>query len=239
MITENEQDELIFDFLEGNLSHDEEEAFLMLKEESELFNRQVRLWQNTYLEEPLPSVELLERKLMIEPVRHTVNFSSRIYMILMIMMTYATLPGDGVEKYIPDTITSVTHDNIPVPYEATDQVSKIIFDCAEAGSTAGNRTVETQAEVSTKNHRPIDQSAVLSKPNLEALFKTEQVTLEEIEVRKDKTQKQASSVAKKKWSRREKRLIRQKLWQDNHTRKANEFLKGNVPYVVPLNSNNF
>jgi hypothetical protein len=239
MTTENEQDELIFDFLEGNLSHDEEEAFLILKEESELLNRQVRLWQNTYLEEPLPSVELLERKLMIETVRHTVNFSGRIYMVLMIMLTYVTLSGDSVQKHVPDIITKVTHDNISVPYETTDQASEIIFDCTEEDNIAVKRTVETQAKVFAKNDRTIDQSAILSTPNLEALFKTEQVTLKKIEIRKDKIQKQAFSVTKKKWSRREMRLIRQKLWQDNHTRKANEFLKGNVPYVVPLNSNNF
>ena len=239
MITENEQDELIFDFLEGNLSHDEEEAFLILKEENELFNRQVRLWQNTYMKEPLPSVELLERRLIIQPGRHTVNFSSRIYMVLIIMLTYVTLPGDGVEKYVPGAITKVTHDNTPIPEETADQASKIIFDCMEDQNIVVKRTVQTQSEVVTKDDRPINQPAVLSKPDLEALFMTEQLILKKIEVRKGETPKPNSVAARKKWSRREMRMIRQKLWQDSDTRKANEFQKGNVPYVVPLNSNNF
>jgi hypothetical protein len=43
----------------------------------------------------------------------------------------------------------------------------------------------------------------------------------------------------KKWSKRELRLLRKKRWQTIELRRESEFQKGRVPYVVPLNNNNF
>jgi hypothetical protein len=238
MITENEQDELIFDFLEGNLSPDEEEAFLIMKEESELFNRQVRLWQNTYLEEALPSVELLEKKLFIKPGSDTVNFSSRLYIILIILLTYATLSGDSTHHNVPHTVVKVVQNN-SIAGETAGKDLNLIVGCTEVRKIVARRTIELKSETPIENSQPAYQPFILFERKPEVSFKTEQPTLRKIEIRKNGDQKTTTVVARKKWTRQEMRRIRQKLWQDNHTRNANKFLKGKVPYVVPLNSNNF
>src|SRR4051812_1203499 len=102
MTTENEKDELIFDFLEGNLNAAEEEAFLILQEESELFNRQVRLWQNTYMHEPLPAIKNLESKLFINTGNHTTSYTTRIYIIFIVMLTSVMFSHDHARQHHAD-----------------------------------------------------------------------------------------------------------------------------------------
>jgi hypothetical protein len=66
MKIEGDIDELIFDYLEGNLNKEEHEAFNLLKEENETFAHQVRLWQNGYVNEALPSTSELEERCMVK-----------------------------------------------------------------------------------------------------------------------------------------------------------------------------
>jgi hypothetical protein len=241
MNTIDKQDELIFDFLEGNLSPDEEEAFLILKEESEVLGRQVRLWQNTYLKEPLPSVEALEKKLFIHDEGHSRNFSSRIYAILMIALTYIVAPGDHVQRYIQGPLAEIANENVvAIPESAFDPLNtgpdcsgKKYKDSAQASITRQHEA--PSAEYHSAESRPL----VLSDLKTEAVFELQQIALEKIRIRVTKTHTPGSFKARKKWSRREQRLIRKKLWQEDKTRDINMFLNGNEPYVVPLNTNNF
>lgn len=233
MIANKETDELIFDFLEGNLSPDEQEAFLILKEESEVLNRQVRLWQNTYLKEPLPSIQSLEKKLFM-PSKHSVSFWSRIYLTL-VMLLYVSLPGDRGPKLIPVDFEVVRFNNVSsLP---ADQAPITTIDCVDDNIPVA--TLKIKSKKSVENNLLVTESVMLTKLKLHNLFEAGQPTLRKISLGKGGPQKAISVASRKKWSRKEMRLIRQKRWQDSRARNANEFIKGNVPYVVPLNSNNF
>ncbi len=234
MITENEQDELIFDFLEGNLSPDEKEAFLILKEESEVLGRQVRLWENTYLHEPLPSIEVLENKLLI-PENGARGFSFRIYGLLIMMLAILPIVGDRQEASIRN---SVAHIDItePLIHKQEIQSFKRIA-----------KTVEKKKNVTRKT--PKQETVPESMVQFQPSASVPAIEIDEIRTSQDLVLKKISpgklSVKKpvltfhKKWSRHEKRQIRKKKWKDSDAKHAAEFMKGNVPYVVPLNSNNF
>lgn len=237
MTTANEQDELIFDFLEGNLSPDETEAFMLLKEESELFNREVRLWQNAYIDEPLPSVKALEEKLLIKPNTHSGNFSTRIFTALIIMFMFTVIPEDRTMQSCSETF-AIQRDAAKTinrqeqiknfQRNLTFKENKIKFDQRE-------KHHPVTAEVDQNEY----QSVVFSERKPESLFKTKVLTLQKIEIIKIGNRKPPSNIAGKNWTSKEKRQIRKKRWHDIRTREAKKFLKGNVPYVVPLNSNNF
>jgi hypothetical protein len=237
MTTNSEQDELIFDFLEGNLSPDEEEAFIMLKEESEVFNRQVRLWQNTYFDEPLPSVKVLEEKLLIKPNTHSGNFPTRIYTVLIIMFMFAVTPEDRTRKPGSETFKVLRNVSKTIPHQ--DQIENLQTDLNFKENKTKSTSRENHSQVVTEVNESEYQSVVLSYQKPESLFKPQEFTLQKIGLTKNKSRKPTSVVVRKKWTGREKRQIRKKRIQDRREREANEFLKGNVPYVVPLKSNNF
>jgi hypothetical protein len=244
MIPDNKQDELIFDFLEGNLSADEEEAFLILKEENELLNRQVRLWQNTYLRAPLPSVEALEKKLLI-PYRHGGTFPSQLYIILIVALVSIVFHGDWVQSYRvalpvePGSKSSTTYIP-PSRHEAETENSEIIATCPQDHyAKRGNEPVR-QYEVKP-NGKSLPELSTLTVADLEraVLLKPLLSPLTPVNITPSTSRRSDTVTKAKKWSRREVRLIRKKRRLDERTRKANEFLKGNEPYVVPLNGNNF
>jgi|GEM_PF-6082090 len=240
MITEEKQDELIFDFLEGNLSPDEEEAFLILKDESEILNREVRLWQNTYLQEPLPSVEALEQKLVIQKNRDTGRLSTRIYAIMLIGMTLIAA-GDSFDKYIAGSIPQSKAQLTP-SQETTAPISNLVPEYSEKVTSVGRQILASPE--SKENIAPLtDRLAtgeLFALPVLkgeELMIKPQAHTLEDF--RFTRPEKDQRTHVQRKWSRHEQRLIRKKIWQDHRSRKVNEFRSGNEPYVVPLNTSNF
>jgi hypothetical protein len=233
MITDDQHDELIFDFLEGNLSPEEEEGFQILRDESEVFSRQIKLWENAYLHDPLPSIKNLEDKLLIRKEHGTSAIFKRLSFLLFILVMH-----DSVQIYerVPaDRQTNIVN----VPNFTTSE------DSPQAGSECEVKSV--QAETSTQREvTPIVDSrsaeptlAGAVKVRLNPLLEWRQPVLEKLTIESVSTTTPVSEVVRKKLSRRENRLLRKIRWQNDGTRKANEFQKGKIPYVVPLNDNNF
>jgi hypothetical protein len=235
MITENEQDELIFDFLEGNLSPDEKEAFLILKDESEVLSRQVRLWENTYLHESLPSIEALENKLLI-PENGSRGFSFRIYGLLIMMLAILPIVGDRQETSI--RTLSIAHVDITKPLVRKQELQ--YFERIP-------KAVEKKKKVTNKQQIP--ETAPVNIMQFLPSYSVPDVKVDEVHTSQDLPLKKVSlaklrvktpaTTFRKQWSGKERRAIRKKKRKDSSAKQAGEFMKGNVPYVVPLNSNNF
>jgi hypothetical protein len=92
--------------------------------------------------------------------------------------------------------------------------------------------------ISVENYPSVKESLLAfdRKPKT-ALANTPSLTLQKLTLAKSK--KYRTTTARKKWTRRELRLLREKLWQEQQLRYEKEYRRGRVPYVVPLNSNNF
>jgi hypothetical protein len=236
MITDNKQDELIFDFLEGNMSADEAEAFRILQEESELLNRQVRLWQNTYLREPLPSVEALQQKLFIRPDnRHSGTFSARLYSLLMVVMLYVATSEDSGQKNISDMQGRIFVQKAARIANTLDTSTGIKEDFKSATHCSDIPDIKTKRirilkpkAISVENYPSVKESLLAfdRKPKT-ALANTPSLTLQKATIVKNK--KYPAITARKKWTRRELRLLREKLWQDQQLRNEKEYRRGRVP----------
>jgi hypothetical protein len=85
-------DELIFDYLEGNLEAEEKEAFELLMRENDMVHWQVKLWRNTYVEEPLPVIDELERKLAISNDTSTITGMARRLFMNTLLVLLVFLP---------------------------------------------------------------------------------------------------------------------------------------------------
>jgi hypothetical protein len=228
-------DELIFDYLEGNMSLEEQEAFMLLKEENEKFGQMVRVWKNTYVKEALPSIPELESKLLIHSAEPGRSFSGRIYILFMVLLIF--LPADKIGRI--SNKTESAFQNQP-PIDCPDKAEPVFKTKTKTKNKQDQKTGMTYT--STKQ---VDNSVapiVVSKKEIELVtdldlampFVFEKSTLKKIGYKKTFSEK----ANRKKWSRKEERLIRQKRWSDWRRAQAG-FLSGNEPYVVPLNSNNF
>jgi hypothetical protein len=235
MITENEQDELIFDFLEGNLSADEKEAFLILKDESEVLSRQVRLWENTYLQEALPSVDALEKKLLIRVDNGTRGFSSRIYGLLIMMLAFLPVTGDKQETLIRKMSIEQVNVTKPLPQDQKLRYSELIPQTLKEHDVKQAVRIQEPVMPSVED---IQDPASVHDLKMDAVHVSQDLALQKIKVGQLNVRKAVLSF-RKQWSRLEKKQIRKKKWKDSDAKHAAEFMKGNVPYVVPLNSNNF
>jgi hypothetical protein len=233
MITENEQDELIFDFLEGNLSPDEQEAFLMLKDESELLAREVRLWENTYLHEALPAVGALEQKLLIRTDTGGRGVSFRLYTMLIMMLAILPIVGDKQEASVRQTRLDLVKSEKPLIH-LLDLQHFQSTPLQEEKHVLAKKAIQRLADGEEK----LQPSALIPDVRVSEIRTSRDLALKKISLAKLRVKNSVSPV-RKKWSRREKRLIRKKKWNDSDVRQAAEFMKGNVPYVVPLNTNNF
>jgi hypothetical protein len=233
MNTGPQTDELIFDFLEGNLSREEEEALRILKDESELFDREVRLWQNTYLREELPAIESLEQKLLIRSGWNFALWGSRLCMLLLgiFASTSATLHQTNFPKRAEERkITAICSPAAQV-HVSPDLAVTVIRKAITKPVTL------LSAQVSISDPDPMDID-IVSERKLDSIIEVGKVTLPVISIKKTEKVK-PSALSRKKWTRRETRMLRKKRWRENRERAASEFQKGKVPYVVPLDSKNF
>lgn len=236
MITDDQRDELIFDYLEGNLNAEEEEVFRILNDESELFNREVRLWQNTYISEPLPSIEALENNLLIAGKNNTRNtIVSRIGIALILLFVNTTPDTGNSSVSLAGRLKNSAQ--VAIPGEREEPKNAITTECQPELRTAkktqslaslSDDARELSFTPSSGSVLKLDFIIEVPKPGVGNL-PTEALTIP-ISVGK---------AERKKWTRRENRLIRKKRWRADELRRQSEFLKGKVPYVVPLDSNNF
>jgi hypothetical protein len=242
MTTDDQQDQLIFDFIEGNLTAEENDAFRILIEESELLDREVRLWQNVRLkEEPLPSTDGLEKKLLL--LRHGTtgrNTATRIYCLLLILLVGLTPQSEKSAVY---TYHQHLSDVVSTP-------EVIVFDrvsnCEEVvAATEGDvpasiqKSTAPDPKVASDAHTFAIEEIPLTAKKLQTIIDAKKPDWRTMKIKKTIYDQPAAGIERKEWSGREKRLIRQRLRNAERVRQANEFQKGRVPYVVPLNNNNF
>jgi hypothetical protein len=242
-MTDEAIDEVIFDYLEGNLSAEEKEAFEVILNESEVTSYQVKLWQKTYVEEALPSVEMLEKRLLrpaAETVVTAVSFWQKLFMVLVIVSTAAVFQEfqdhtDSDSKLLSPVKnidqTFLNENPTNVPEECTSFVVK--------------RVVKAPADIKPEVHSEIVaplSSVVLNSANINTLA-LKSISMD-VPYKADFNLVEAGSkvsriTSVRKYTGAERRSIRKKKRKEEERRMATEFMKGNVPYVVPLKSNNF
>jgi hypothetical protein len=243
-MTHEALDEVVFDYLEGNLSAEEKEAFEVLMNESEVTSYHVKLWRNAYVEEALPSVETLEN-MLLRPVPHSkpvVQPSLWQKLIIGLAITISAFiiqnPQVELESFSVTTSTPKIMDGTVPELEP-----KVIeTECPTAmGSVENINPVSSDKGISREIYvETLPVSLTISNVNT-SVFKqvlTGDSELIDFEIRMTEFGLGHKTV-KRKLSASERRSINRKKRQEYEEKRAARFMKGNVPYVVPLKSNNF
>src|SRR5262245_10934614 len=112
MKLEGDIDELVFDYLEGNLDKEEQEAFDLLKEENETFSHHVRLWQNAYISEALPVTSELEKRCLVRGGSGT-GLMTNVGLIAIIVGMMLFVPSSTSELRIATHPPDITTEQAP------------------------------------------------------------------------------------------------------------------------------
>jgi hypothetical protein len=236
-------DEVIFDYLEGNLSAEEKDAFDVLLNESEVTTYQVKLWRNAYVNEPLPSVEILEQRLL-RPVAGNPAVQSSFWQKLLIGLTIAfsaliiqksgfEFPTSPIANVSP-TISDETPTNL--------EWKMVEIECPD------DLVSPQHLKTNSKDYETPRQLHVMTLPVLLNISNVntsvlEQALMGDVELRGFEILVTEPNLGVKTVKRRlsasERRSINRKKRKEYENKMAIKFMKGNVPYVVPLKSNNF
>jgi hypothetical protein len=232
-MTEQEwiSEEIIFDYLEGNLSVEEKDAFELLMNESEMIAHEVKVWRNTYISEPLPNVEHLENFLIIKSSSAGAGQLKR-FLSAMALLLLLTSPSPNVYEF-----SEKESATLPVLNEA--QMDSNVLKDSDCGGIPnifnekiGRQKSKTTDELILVSHREtVHPQVLLSKP-----FIWKEIQLKEIPF--VETKLVTTSMVKKKMIRKSRSLNAQKRRNEVENIAA-KFLSGREPYVVPLKSTNF
>jgi hypothetical protein len=241
MITEdNELDELIFDYLEGNLDTNEKEAFEILLSENDTLQQLVKQWKNTIITESFPATRELEQRI-IKPDKNVVRiFSSRLFIVGMLLLfifslteTKEELPNHAhLQKEIILPEVNDSEELLCEPFPASFT--------REAIQNTNRKKITTQKKISSYQELSLRKepetlltlSTPSTTPLTETLSPTPAITMVDdvsIKIWQEKN----------KFTRSTQRKINKKRRKDYEEKLALPFLKGKVPYVVPLNTKNF
>jgi len=223
---DNSYDELIFDYLEGNLSTQERQAFEMVMDDNEQLFHQVQVWKRTYVAEEMPEVSLLEKTLLIKS-KGGFGISTLVSSIILVACLFVFQNTNPV-------LYQAEYKVAPIE-EVTTQLQTKFSVKEEEVSSAQKQILE--AKIIQESILPLSlQSELLpQKIFLQVLTNPEIPEIRELKLMVVKTKKLSPT----RFSRKEMRELNQKKRQGQEKRMADQFLKGREAYVVPLNNKNF
>jgi hypothetical protein len=242
-MTHEALDEVVFDYLEGNLSAEEKEAFEVLMNESEVTSYQVKLWQNAYVGEALPSVEMLEQRLLRPVAGNSAvqsSFWQKLLSGLTVVFSALIIQYSGFEfesfpiANVAPRVIDQTRINL--------QSKAIETECTETIISPQLIKRDTRDKVTSQEVHAETLPVLLNISSLNTSLLKEATTgdarVKDFEIQRTESNLGVKTV-KRKLSGSERRSMNRKKRKEYEKKIATKFMKGNVPYVVPLKSNNF
>jgi hypothetical protein len=234
MKREADLDALIFDYLEGNLSVGEREAFDRQLQEDEKLQTELQIWQKTYLSEDLPDTSRLD-ELLLRPENKD-YYQLFLNSFLFLAVVFIILPGRLKEKSAPNYLdVSPSKHGLNLPSISPSAAKE------KGPGTAVFPFMQLSRKSSdTSLDQNISEGRIDDVETLKSIEGRGSEAIEPIfEIptrinRADLKSKEIKSLSKAEIRKRN-RLIRKTYT----ARKAGEFRKGRIPYVVPLDNKNF
>jgi hypothetical protein len=232
----DENDLLLFNYLEGNLSAEEEKALESTLLTDVSLQAELSYWQETYIEPDSYGTNGLEAKLLLPqqtPVQSTGSFQVIIATLLASLLSLVPVPlafksQDQLHSYPLSSILPAESKQVAQP----DSRKSI-----DVLRPVKKETIIAEHSKKFEVGKPIliDALPALSLQPLSQNETGDLVLLAEKEIKVYWKKKPATRIL----SGKERRNIARMKEKALQRRMANEFLKGRVPYVVPLNTNNF
>lgn len=240
-----ELDKLLFDYLEGNLL-EEKARELEQKAASDVFlGSEIEYWKDTMVTSDFYDTSLLEEKLLMAeniPASQAVKTgtSASLYLFVWMVCLCSLWPAQ-LEK-----AALLMDDKNAFRITATETISKVLPGPELIG-------VEKSITPDITSHQQMLPVAVI--PSVDRLSKSAVTAFKRLDSRPLTLYKEVNEVflpevatkkltlkkmpAPRTISRKQARHIARMKERALQRRKANEFLKGRIPYVVPLNTRNF
>ncbi len=245
---DNNMDEVFFDYYEGNLSENEKTELFSLLDDNPSLHHDFMLWKNAYVHEPLPPIGAMERSL----IKHEKwSFTAKTYAALGIaacagiMVLFWLITAERKLDQKSNVLnTPIKENNEPAVSDFSQSTNKVILKKNITRPTNKNQlpsvkenfqprvssidTVTARLDMVKEKNSDIVSDVSIDTFNID----TEPLQLEE-NVIENMTQ-QAMPLSKKELKKIQKAKERAKI-----RRQEQEFLKGDQPYVVPIDPNRF
>lgn len=229
-------DLVLFDYLEGNFSEDQMTQIEKEINADPLMAEELEIWQSSRIESGFYDTAELENDLIRETV---LSFNFSFYLNSLLIMGIAVFTGTN-SKTIPLTLAAATHvlpkaEAIPpqVVFQQVDSTPEILI-FPHQKVTASFAEYETSFTQTTALNIPR-----IMQPKLEPVESANHlISVEPTEMAispaSTATAKEIKKIDRK--SMKAKNRMQRKAKQN---RMASEFMKGDIPYVVPIDTQNF
>ncbi|WP_224997561.1 hypothetical protein [Cesiribacter sp. SM1] len=242
-MNEESRDLLLFDYLEGNLT--EERAAMLKKALStdHQLQAELELWKDSFVVQEFYATDVLEDKLLRKVKKpFPVTGPAAGFLLLLVASLLSFIPA-GEDEHVTYFIKR------PLPESPLTEAAPADEKALEAEVNAGAPAIPSNLAL----QRPAEQQIVVVAPPVAVSDRLAALphTLGGMPETKDSFLKTAvpavmesrESPARlhptKEYSRKKERQIRRMKEKALQQKKANEFIKGNRPYVVPLDTQNF
>lgn len=252
--SQEELDRLLFEYLEGTLPSAEEGKLEERLLSDSLLEEELESWQESFVTQDFYPTKALEKKILANtPTRFTylrVGAAALLGLSLFISLFYFFgFEEAAVERLVQESKKVVATE--PVPTE--EPVDKIAGNNQKSAPDQPRQTVVAEVQErlfftkavpeqkpeKKKQAAPAFMQGALPEPE-KLLPKLEMIPIPPLELplRMEKVKIQAERAIFA-ISKKEQRKINRMKRKSQEKRMAREFIKGNHPYVVPLNTQNF
>ena len=253
-LPQEESDRLLFDYLEGGLSPAEEEMLEERLLSDSLLQEDLESWKESYVTQDFSPTEALEKKILANtPGRFTyfrMGAAALLVLSLFISLFYFFgFEEAAVERLVQELKKVVATEPVPIeePVDkiagnnqksAPDQPRQTVVAEVQERSSFAKAVPEKKPEKKELAAPAFIQEALPEPEKLLAKLEMAPIPPLERQVKMAKVKIQADraifSISKK-----EQRKVNRMKRKNQEKRMAREFIKGNRPYVVPLNTQNF
>lgn len=249
-INPNNYEEWLFEYFEGSLSKEEKNELLNFTQRDPVLQEEFNYWEKSYIREPLPAKLKIEGALLKNtPIKMYGKYAS-IGLILVVGIAYYLFNLKSTPPLIREAITEetiqskvteeiITSKSIHVKPKAKEE--KIFIKNTQqdqeqkipgiVSDIPDEIVIQDSLQTITKNK--ID--TVLEATEISSKISDSAVGNKSVAISSFSNRKKYSS----KESRKMHRLIEKHKRRERANREADKFLKGNKPYVVPLDPNTF
>lgn len=235
----NEYDELIFDYLEGNLSGNEKNTFEAQLSSDESLRAEVRAWKKSYVVESFPATATLEKQILAAAKKTRWYFSLNVFTAVLVLLFVPAQVKDMTmiqlqKSHLADNVLTLEHQDISsvcLEEKLANHRKKV-----KRHVPAPSKEAATTGElVKTDKWIIENETVVVPFPDISplsaALHSTRIFT---------PVPAQLPVISRvKRFSWKETRAINRKKRRDYQKKIESKFLEGNAPYVVPLDVTNF
>ncbi len=247
-IPENSLDLLLFQYVEGELDAGQARQLERRLATDAALREELNLWQESFVQADFHDTSELEKTLLAGKTTHGLRFNLSNCVLLLLLAAMLFRPAPATKENPTRPVGSQAET--PIAFELGNKLAPEISEAGPKKPVAANGRPSRQNKPLTLAEPELPETqgnnqmqfATIELPPLtpHLALETETLAIQSPNwTDKLARVKLKGFVAPKKQTGQQRRQIIRMKEKALQQRQANEFLKGNVPYVVPLKTDNF